>query len=96
MKASTDTDFIKLAMAFPSLQHAPGISPWNPNRLDIWAAEEADEPAAIAAAQFLLSVWNRSCRWQCGSFDVTGAFETWDSAHRLGFLNWATREPKSS
>jgi hypothetical protein len=81
-----DTEFERLALAFPALKRAVGISPWSPNQLDIWATEEATEPAAIAAAQFLLSLWNRNCRWQCGSFDMFSALEKWDVPHRSGFL----------
>lgn len=81
-----DTEFEQLALGFPALKKAAGISPWSPNRLDIWATEEATEPAAVAAAQFLLALWNRNCRWQCGSFDMFRALERWDPNHRSGFL----------
>ncbi len=58
MEQTRDTDFVMMAMAFPGLRDATGVNPWNPNQLDIWAAEEADEPGAIVAAQYLLSLWN--------------------------------------
>ncbi len=82
----SDTEFEQLALAFPALKEAEGISPWSPNKLDIWATEEATEPAAVAAAQFLLALWNCNCRWQCGSFDMFRALERWDLYHRWGFL----------
>ncbi len=92
MEQRNETEFEKIAMAFPGLRDAAGVSPWNPNQLDIWAAEEAGEPAAIAAAQFLLSLWNRSCQWQCGAFDLHQALEAWDSPHRLCFLDWINQQ----
>lgn len=91
MTRDQDTEFTQLALRFPALTRAEGISPWSPNRLDIWAAEETSEPAALAAAQFLLSLWNRRHDWECGRFDVVAAFEIWDLPHRRGFLDWAGR-----
>lgn len=92
MMTPRDSNFIMMAMDFPGLRNAAGVSPWNPNQLDIWATEESDEPAAVAAAQFLLSSWNPGCQWQCGAFDVNRACAIWDSPHRLAFLDWASRE----
>ena len=92
MEQLKETDIVMMAMAFPTLREAEGITPWNPNRLDIWAAEEADESGAIAAAQFLLSRWNPACQWECGRFDPLRAFAAWDSPHRLAFLDGASRE----
>ncbi len=86
MMERNDREFERLALAFPALKQAEGVCPWSPNKLDIWATEQATEPAAIAAAQFLLSLWNRKCRWQCGSFDLFSAMEKWDYPHRSGFL----------
>lgn len=92
MMTGKDIQFIHLAMRFPTLFDADGISPWNPQRLDAWAAEQADDPAAVAAAQFVLALWNRNCQWECGAFDLLTAFENWDLPHRLGFLEWASRK----
>ncbi len=92
MEQQKETDFVMMAMAFPTLRDAAGVAPWNPNRLDIWASEEADSPEAIAAAQFLLSRWNPGCEWECGGFDPHRAFAAWDSPHRLAYLDWASRE----
>jgi len=74
MEQLKETDFVMMAMAFPTLRDAAGVAPWNPNRLDIWASEEADSPEAIAAAQFLLLRWNPGCEWECGGFDPHRAF----------------------
>jgi hypothetical protein len=40
MKQS-DNAFLGLGVKFPALVDAPGVAPWNPNQLDIWAAESA-------------------------------------------------------
>ena len=87
-----ETKFVMMALAFPALWKADGIVPWNPNRLDIWAAEEADAPEAIAAVQYLLSLWNPGFQWQCGSFNPRSAFQYWDCPHRLAYLDWASRD----
>jgi hypothetical protein len=92
MEQQKETEFMMMAMAFPTLREAEGVTPWNPNRLDIWAAEEADSPEAIAAAQFLLSQWNPGCQWECGRFNPQQAFRYWDSPHRLAYLEWASRD----
>lgn len=92
MDIQREKKFVMMAMAFPALRDAEGVAPWNPNRLDIWAAEEAGTPEAIAAAQFLLSRWNPSFQWECGSFDPLRAFKNWDSPHRLAYLDWASSE----
>jgi hypothetical protein len=42
MKQS-DNAFLGLGVKFPALVDAPGVAPWNPNQLDIWAAESADD-----------------------------------------------------
>jgi len=91
MERDKDAEFTQLAMGFPSLREAAGISPWNPNRLDIWAAGETSDPAAIAAAQFLLASWNPRYDWECGRFEVVAAFKIWDLPHRLQFHEWARR-----
>jgi hypothetical protein len=92
MEQAKDADFVMMAMAFPGLRDAAGINPWNPNQLDIWAAEEADEPGAIVAAQYLLSLWNPGCQWQCGAFDPHYAIKVWGGSHRRGFLELASRD----
>lgn len=92
MERSKDDQFTQLAEQFPGLRGADGISPWNPNCLDIWATERSAEPMGLAAAQFLLSLWNRRYDWECGRFDVVAAFEIWDLPHRSAFLEWGGRE----
>ena len=91
MKQS-DYAFLGLGVKFPALIDAPGVSPWNPNQLDIWAAESADDSNAVQSARFLLNLWMPSREWQCGRFDMNEAIQTWDRSHRRAFLDWAARE----
>ena len=91
MKQS-DNAFLGLGVKFPALAEAPGIAPWNPNQLDIWAAESADDSNAVHSARFLLNLWMPAREWQCGRFDMNEAIQTWDRSHRRAFLDWAARE----
>jgi len=87
-----DIAFLGLGVKFPALIDAPGVSPWDPNQLDIWAAESASNNNAVHAARFLLNLWMPSREWQCGRFDMNEAIQNWDRTHRRAFLDWATHE----
>ena len=91
MKQS-DNAFLGLGVKFPALVDAPGVAPWNPNQLDIWAAESAANANAVHAARFLLNLWMPAREWQCGRFDMNEAIQSWDRVHRRAFLDWAARE----
>ena len=91
MKQS-DNAFLGLGVKFPALVDAPGVAPWNPNQLDIWAAESADDANAVHAARFLLNLWMPAREWQCGRFDMNEAIQNWDRTHRRIFLDWAASE----
>ena len=91
MKQS-DNAFLGLGVKFPALVDAPGVAPWNPNQLDIWAAESADDANAVHSARFLLNLWMPAREWQCGRFDMNEAIQNWDRTHRRAFLEWATHE----
>jgi hypothetical protein len=61
-----DIAFLGLGVKFPALINAPGVSPWNPNQLDIWAAEAAGDqqccpcrslPAQPLDAGARMAVW---------------------------------------
>lgn len=80
-----------LAVSFPTLSQAEGTRPWNPERLDAWAAGPVPGSGARYAARFVLAVWNGSGSWKCGRFDVVDAFAAWDRAHREAFLAWAAK-----
>ncbi len=86
---SRDTQ--RLAARFPGLENAAGVWPWNPNRLDIWAAEEASDATAVHAARLVLYIWNRNMDWQCGRFDMMEALDAWDQRHRKPFLEFLHR-----
>ena len=88
----TDYEFMGLGVRFPALLDAPGLSPWNPNQLDIWAADKSTDINAIHAARFLLNLWMPAREWQCGRFDLNAAIQSWDRSHRRAFLDWASRQ----
>ncbi len=78
-----------LATCFPSLREAPGVSPWNPNQLDIWTSEFGRDQNAVHAAKYLLALWNAHNGWECGAFSPKIAIEVWDRTHRRAFLESA-------
>ena len=67
------------------------MAPWEPAKLDAWAAGEANS-GGRHAAQFILELWNQSGDWKAGRFSVIEAFQVWDTSHREAFIAWA-REP---
>jgi hypothetical protein len=75
---------------FPCVRNAPGISTWDANLLDAWAAETPLSNGELLTARFLLAVWDPSQSWRCGAFDVMAALRVWDREHRAAFLAWAT------
>ena len=77
-----------LAKGFQVLTHAPGIDPWDAEKLDEWAASGANNAERHAAA-FVLHVWNSYGQWQVGRFDVMAALSVWDEVNRKPFIEWA-------
>ncbi len=56
-----------LAAQFPSLKTAPGVSPWDPDALNAWAATPAHPgDQARWAARFILNLWDPSRGWSAG------------------------------
>ena len=78
----TPQDIEELALSFPSLQTAEGVSPWEPYKLDAWAIEASIRPVAVCAAQFVLNLWDHRAKWRCGRFRLTQALAVWDANHR--------------
>lgn len=78
-----------LALSFPSLERAAGVSPWDAEAFAAWAAGPAPSQGMRCAAQFVLTVWNHYVEWECGRFDVMEALSCWDDRHRAAFLGWA-------
>jgi hypothetical protein len=85
----------KLALSFPSLQKAQGVSPWEQNKRDAWASTPVSH-GERCTAQFVLSIWGnttmKNCLWKCGPFDFMDAFTVWDDDHRKAFQAWI-RDP---
>lgn len=82
-----------LARTFPSLAGADGVSAagFDPTAFDAWAASDVCYGQAYFAATFVLSVCAPGHPWQAGTFNATTAMVTFDDAHRMAFLAWATR-----
>jgi hypothetical protein len=79
-----------LAQAFPTLRNAPGVLPWEPERLDAWASSASTTETARHAARFVLTVCDEDGSWLAGSFNVVSALAAWDAEHRRAFFAWAT------
>ncbi len=92
MERQSEIGFTVHAIRFPSLNEAQGVMPWDPNQLDIWAAQFGREKQAVHAARFILERWNPGFAWECGKFDPKVALESWDKTHRRAFLELATLE----
>ena len=90
MERQSELGFMVHAIQFPSLNSATGVMPWDPNQLDIWAAELGRDQQAIHAARYILEKWNPSFDWECGKFDPKVALECWDRNHRIAFLESVT------
>lgn len=87
MKVSyTEFGISKFAETFPALSGAAGISPWNAEDLDTWAAESDRSPNELHSAKYVLHLWNPDATWLCGGFDVSAATKAWDVEHRAAFL----------
>lgn len=80
-----------LAESFPSMRNAPGIDPFNPDKLDRWASVGGASHGEKLTARFLLAVWNPGHEWAAGPFDLMEALRAWDSNHHRAFLDWAAR-----
>lgn len=81
--------FHELVISFPSLaQDAAGVLPFNADRFDKWARGPSPGSGALAAARFVLSVWNPQTKWKCGAFNLHEALCCWDGAHSEAFAAW--------
>jgi hypothetical protein len=58
------TRMTRLCWSFPTLVHADGVLPWNPERFLRWLLTSgAPGSGARHAAKFVLQVWNSSTDW---------------------------------
>jgi hypothetical protein len=76
-KAAPAAIITDLARMLPELRHAPGLEPWEPESLHGWALNQeeggmVEEPGAMAATRFILSVWSgtREAPWDIGPFHL--------------------------
>ena len=93
-----------LAQLFPTLRAAPGVEPFDAEKLLRWCATSPALTAGGAhAIAFLLSVYNPDADWRLEAkergldapdsipFDAVRAMRTWDAPHRRAFLVWAEK-----
>ncbi len=87
---SCDVRMTLLALTFPSITvGTPGIGPWDSLALDHWAATSPSVTSgSLAAARFLLHVWNDQTDWQCGRFSLREAHGVWDGNHWAAMLDF--------
>ena len=82
----------RLARAFPSLDRADGVEPFDAHELAAWA-KDGKSHGAICTARFILSVWNSSeAKDECYElpyFDLHEALVVWDRHHQQAFAGWA-------
>lgn len=89
VEARAEIRIARLAGAFPCLLSAPGVEPWNANRLDKWASSAGPSHGEKCAARFVLAVWNPNYAWDSGNFDLMEALRIWDAKNHQAFLAWA-------
>jgi hypothetical protein len=79
-----------LAQTFSSIRvGTPGTDPWDALEFDRWAASDpAVTSGSLAAARFLLHVWNDQTDWQCGRFSLRESHGTWDENHWAAMLKY--------
>lgn len=86
-----------LAFSFPSLYAAPGVYPWNPDKLDAWASGEVKykhdpevDEQGLHAVRFVLSLEDAKRTWRVGAFNLTEAIELWDAPYFAAFQRWTS------
>jgi hypothetical protein len=78
----------RLALSFPTLRRANGVSPWDPLALNDWAVGPVPSSGGRYAAQFVLSVFNPYPERTCGRFDLVRAVNAWDDYHVAALRAW--------
>lgn len=60
-----------LCRRFPDLRFAPGVDPWDAEKLDEWAASDMGE-ASISNVRFILAIWSGpgTVPWKVGKFEL--------------------------
>ena len=86
-----------LAGEFPTLREtaaglAPGVYPFDPDKLEAWARGPEPGSGALHAVRFLLGVYAPRHGWTVGRFDVFKAVGVWDDEHMKVFRKW-TKKP---
>ena len=75
----------RLAEAFPSLDAAKGVDPWDRSELEVWS--EGADANAKHSARFVLSVEEP----EDTAFDLHAAMSEWGEIERVVFTVWAMK-----
>ena len=92
MRRSDEVRMLALANSFPTLKDVLDL--WHddaPEVLEEWACGPAATPGGLAAARFVLAVYNYDAEWKCGRFSMRD-ISRWDDHHIEAFAAWA-RDP---
>ena len=68
---------------FPSLREIACSDPFLNDEFSTWIRDH-DDPQAIHAGRFILSIWERDP----DLFNLTDAFLAWDNEHRQAYVQW--------
>lgn len=71
----------ELALSFPTLTNADGITPWDPEKLDAWACGGASHGGRLAV-QFILAVWHGQMGRLSDKPRKTPEKHNWHGTHR--------------
>jgi hypothetical protein len=78
---------LELARRFPCLRdYYPDGVEWDADELDRIALKFSS--GEVAAARFVLALWNPRVQWRCGKFVFIDAISSLDAAHRLPIAEW--------
>lgn len=80
------------AETFPSLVGKPGVRPWQATELAHWCiSSPAVTSGSLAAAKFVLAVWNPGAKHKRMKNFMLGDVGVWDAAHVRAFAAWAAQ-----
>ena len=67
----------------PELAGIAYSGPFRDDEFSAWVRDQ-DDPQAIHAGRFILSIWERDPE----QFNLTDAFLAWDNEHRQAYVQW--------
>jgi len=76
----------RLALSFPALARAPGVSPWESDKFIRWVQKGGGSHGEKTCGKFVLLVWN-NFDWG-EKFNLAEAISVWDKENYKAFLEW--------